>query len=310
MEMVARVLQDRGARVFYDRDEVKTLWGKDLVEHFDHIYRSASVCVMFISEAYASKAWTRHERRSALARALVEEDQDVLPARFDDTELPGLPPTIGYVDLRQYAPATLADFVLGKLGLRDPYTPRFFVPRPPMMRSLRRNLGHRERQDRPASSSPTTASPPASSSARSATGPARCWSRRAPELRPASAGRRCGAAGVYLVVGPDPGRAARAAGLHRRGRQRAHAAAAPELEPCDSHAHLGCAGQKSDADHERPALGLAHDGHQDCQPDEGCHESQERHRPRHQLHEPHSARWYSHGRTEGRTRCCLDADSL
>ena len=124
VEMVARVLQDRGARVFYDRDEVKTLWGKDLVEHFDHIYRSASrYCVMFISEAYASKAWTRHERRSALARALVEEDEYVLPARFDDTELPGLPPTIGYVDLRQYAPATLADFVLGKLGLRDPYTP-------------------------------------------------------------------------------------------------------------------------------------------------------------------------------------------
>lgn len=120
VEMVARVLQDRGARVFYDRDEVQTLWGKDLVEHFDHIYRSASrYCVMFISEAYASKAWTRHERRSALARALVEENEYVLPARFDDTELPGLPPTTGYVDLRQYAPATLAEFVLGKLKLTD-----------------------------------------------------------------------------------------------------------------------------------------------------------------------------------------------
>ena len=120
VEMVARVLQDRGARVFYDRDEVETLWGKDLVEHFDYIYRSASrYCVMFISEAYASKAWTRHERRSALARALVEEDEYVLPARFDDTELPGLPPTTGYVDLRQYAPATLGEFVLGKLKLTD-----------------------------------------------------------------------------------------------------------------------------------------------------------------------------------------------
>ena len=74
---------------------------------------------MFISEAYASKAWTRHERRSALARALVEEDEYVLPARFDDTELPGLPPTTGYVDLRQYAPATLGEFVLGKLKLTD-----------------------------------------------------------------------------------------------------------------------------------------------------------------------------------------------
>jgi hypothetical protein len=47
---------------------------------------------MFVSEAYASKAWTRHERRSALARALIEEGEYVLPARFDDTELLGLPP--------------------------------------------------------------------------------------------------------------------------------------------------------------------------------------------------------------------------
>jgi hypothetical protein len=121
VEMVARGLKNCGARVFYDRDEEQTLWGKDLVEHFDHVYRSASrYCVMFISEAYAAKSWTRHERRSALARALVEEDEYVLPARFDDTELPGLPPTIGYVDLREVAPASLVEFVLGKLELAVP----------------------------------------------------------------------------------------------------------------------------------------------------------------------------------------------
>ncbi len=118
VEMVAHTLKDRGARVFYDRDETQELWGKDLVEHFDRVYRSASrYCVMFISEAYAAKSWTRHERRSALARALVERDEYVLPARFDDTELPGLPPTVGYVDLREVAPASLVEFVLGKLGL-------------------------------------------------------------------------------------------------------------------------------------------------------------------------------------------------
>lgn len=65
----------------------------------------------FISADYAAKAWTRHERRSALARA-VEEDEYVLPARFDDTELPGFRPTIGYVDLREIAPATLVEFVI------------------------------------------------------------------------------------------------------------------------------------------------------------------------------------------------------
>ncbi|HWC15362.1 MAG TPA: TIR domain-containing protein [Actinomycetota bacterium] len=118
VEMVAGGLKEHGVRVFYDDDETVKLWGKDLAEHLDYIYRKASrYCVMFVSEAYARKPWTRHERRSALARALEEESEYILPARFDDTDLDGLPPTIGYLDLQQYAPATLVDFLLEKLGI-------------------------------------------------------------------------------------------------------------------------------------------------------------------------------------------------
>jgi len=119
VQMVARGLLDRDVRVFYDEDDrTKTkLWGKNLTEHFDRIYREASrFCVMFISEHYARKPWTRHERRSALARALIEEEEYILPARFDDTELAGLPPTVAYLDLTEIAPATLIDHIMRKLG--------------------------------------------------------------------------------------------------------------------------------------------------------------------------------------------------
>lgn len=117
VEMVASGLKSHRLRVFYDEDEKVKSWGKDLVEYFDHIYREASrYCVMFISAAYAAKPWTRHERRSALARALIEEGEYILPARFDDTQLPGLPPTVGWVDLRDIAPATLVEFVVEKLS--------------------------------------------------------------------------------------------------------------------------------------------------------------------------------------------------
>jgi len=116
VELVARGLKERGYAVFYDADEQADLWGKDLTEHFEHVYRVASrACVMFISTEYAEKPWTKHERRSALSRAL-EEDEYVLPARFDDTELPGLGPTIGYIDLAEFAPATLVDLLAEKLG--------------------------------------------------------------------------------------------------------------------------------------------------------------------------------------------------
>lgn len=92
-------------------------WGRDLGEYLDSIYREGSrFCLRFISADYAAKAWTTHERRSALARAIADGGDYVLPARFDDTELPGFRPTIGYLDLREIAPATLIEFVVAKLG--------------------------------------------------------------------------------------------------------------------------------------------------------------------------------------------------
>jgi len=119
VELVAKGLKDRGLRVFYDEDEKTKLWGKDLVEHFDYVYRQASrYCVMFISAEYAKKPWTRQERRSALARALEEEGEYILPARFDDTELPGMPPTVAYLDLNEIAPATLVEAIVEKLAAR------------------------------------------------------------------------------------------------------------------------------------------------------------------------------------------------
>jgi hypothetical protein len=116
VEMIAAGLKERGLGVFYDADETVNLWGKDLAEHLDYIYRKASrYCVVLVSEAYAAKPWTRHERRSALARAIEEEGEYILPVRFDDTEFPGVPPTIAYVDLRKYAPETLIEFVVEKV---------------------------------------------------------------------------------------------------------------------------------------------------------------------------------------------------
>jgi AbiJ-like protein/TIR domain-containing protein len=56
VERVAEFLQKHGVKLFYDRYEEVTLWGKDLAEHLDKVYRgSARYCVMFISENYAKK---------------------------------------------------------------------------------------------------------------------------------------------------------------------------------------------------------------------------------------------------------------
>lgn len=113
---VAARIQQLGVRVFFDEYEQVQLWGKDLYTHLDYVYRQAArYCVLFVSQHYARRVWTNHERRSAQARALTENQEYLLPARFDSTELAGLPPTVGYIDLRRRSPIRFAELLFEKL---------------------------------------------------------------------------------------------------------------------------------------------------------------------------------------------------
>jgi len=118
VERVAHALQTRGIALFYDRFEKLTLWGKDGVEFFHEVFAAESAyVVMFISAAYVTKAWPRHERRSALSRALVEQAEYVLPVRFDDTLVPGLPASVQYEKAQDYSPEELAALIAQRIGV-------------------------------------------------------------------------------------------------------------------------------------------------------------------------------------------------
>jgi hypothetical protein len=117
VEKVARYLRSKGVRIFYDKFEESHLWGRDLAEHFDLIYRvSGRYCVIFISKSYVEKMWTRHERRTALVRALKEHGEYILPARFDDTQVDGIRSTLGYISLKDLKPSEFGRHILKKLG--------------------------------------------------------------------------------------------------------------------------------------------------------------------------------------------------
>ncbi len=117
VEMVAEQLRARGVSVFYDRYEQADLWGKDLYVHLTELYRNkARYTLMFISKQYKDKVWTNHERRAAQSRALEESSEYILPARFDDTEIPGILPTTGFIDLRTHSPVQVALLLCEKLG--------------------------------------------------------------------------------------------------------------------------------------------------------------------------------------------------
>ena len=100
-EQLADALLAENLRVFYDRYEQTQLWGKDLYQHLQAIYRDkARYCVILASKAYARKLWTKHELKQAQARAFQESREYLLPVRLDNTKIPGVPETIGYIDVR------------------------------------------------------------------------------------------------------------------------------------------------------------------------------------------------------------------
>ena len=117
VEQVASALKARGVRCFYDADEQIDLWGKYLAEELPAVYSErAATVVVFVSAEYAERDWTRLERRAALNRAVRERREYVLPARFDDTQLPGLLSDLVAVDLRGRTPEQFAAVIAAKLA--------------------------------------------------------------------------------------------------------------------------------------------------------------------------------------------------
>lgn len=106
--------------VFYDSWEQAQLWGKDLYQYLDLVYQQAArFCVIFVSEKYVKKAWTKHELRSAQARAFQQNSEYILPIKLDDTELPGLPNTIAYIDFRHTSIKNIVEVLSQKIGVAE-----------------------------------------------------------------------------------------------------------------------------------------------------------------------------------------------
>jgi diguanylate cyclase (GGDEF)-like protein len=113
---VANHVRQMGLNVFFDAFEKERLWGKDLYQHFADIYqKKARFCVVFISQHYARKHWTKHELRCIQAKQFTTNADYLLPARFDDTEIPGIPETLGYTSLSDISPKEFAALIHSKI---------------------------------------------------------------------------------------------------------------------------------------------------------------------------------------------------
>lgn len=126
VEELAVQLRQEGLEVFYDDFKKSDLWGRDLFQHLDDVYANqARFCVIFLSEEYARKAWTNHELKSAQSRAFLQKNEAyILPVRLDDTEIPGIRPTMGYMDLRKVTIQDVAMATLEKIAKAKAVAPK------------------------------------------------------------------------------------------------------------------------------------------------------------------------------------------
>ena len=90
--------------------------GKDLTAHLADIYKNqADYCAMFVSQHYAQKAWPQFERQHAQSRALAQKREYILLIRLDDSEVPGLPSTICFLDARRNSIQAIVDTLIEKI---------------------------------------------------------------------------------------------------------------------------------------------------------------------------------------------------
>lgn len=116
VDRVANILNQKGIRTFYDKFEEANLWGKNLYDYLTDVYMNqAKFTILFVSSDYGRKLWTNLERQSMQARAFQESSEYILPAKFDETEIPGVLPTTAYISLWDKSPEDFVEIIERKL---------------------------------------------------------------------------------------------------------------------------------------------------------------------------------------------------
>jgi len=115
---IAKGLADRLGQdsVFYDKYFEAELAKPNLDITLQKIYHEDSeLIVVFICKEYEKKDWCGLEWRAIRDIIKLRQDENIMPMRFDDTEIPGFFSIDGYIDLRKRSANTIVDLICQRL---------------------------------------------------------------------------------------------------------------------------------------------------------------------------------------------------
>jgi hypothetical protein len=114
---LARRLDAAGYSVFFDEFAEAELWGRDLTMSLKEVYaHAARFCLILLSREYVEKPWTNAERQNALSRFIRSKPGYILCLKLDESDLPGFPDVVAYVDFRQRTENDVFALLIKKLG--------------------------------------------------------------------------------------------------------------------------------------------------------------------------------------------------
>lgn len=121
-ELLAIELKNNNISVFYDQFNKSALWGKDLIQYLFDVYSNQSeYCIPLISKYYKQKSYTKLEMKAMQSKSLTSEKEYILPICLDETnlsEIPGLPPQIGYIHFKNENIKSIISIIIEKLAVK------------------------------------------------------------------------------------------------------------------------------------------------------------------------------------------------
>jgi len=103
-------------KILYDDYLKSQLARPNLNLYLGDLYREHSdLVVAFVSADYQKRKWCMLEWRQMQAILFNMEDVRLMYFRFDNTQLPGLLPTDGYIEIGKQTPKEIANFILQRV---------------------------------------------------------------------------------------------------------------------------------------------------------------------------------------------------
>lgn len=117
VENIARLLKKKNIKVFYDYWERRRIWGTQLDEELENIYKNkAKYCVIFFSKHYLNSDWATHELRSAQKRAAKDKREYILPILLDGTALPESLNKTAVIETSNHSIQDVYDLIVSKIS--------------------------------------------------------------------------------------------------------------------------------------------------------------------------------------------------